>query len=101
MLHIHYHNIQKGEIDLPQSEFSSQNPGLLIFKCLPWSIIEFEGFPLNWLQALGIYPPILGSSGSSSRYAQFCEVSVLLRQGVEELGCMNLEAGLSYGLDFS
>jgi len=31
-------------------------------------MIELVGFPLIWLQTLGMYSPIMGSSGSISRY---------------------------------
>ena len=40
----------------------SDYPGLL-FWALAWSIIEFEGLAVTWLQVFGIYPGSFGSSG--------------------------------------
>ena len=60
--------IRKGGFQTPHF-FHFQNPGFRFpvgFGSTPliWSTIELEGFPLNWSQALGTYPLILGSSGT-------------------------------------
>ena len=59
---------RKGEVWAPPPYF----PVLLIFlNSTPriWSMMELEGFPENWSQALGVYwhPLMLGSSGTLER----------------------------------